>query len=228
MNTLYKKCRSAGLRPMHVAEVGVHLPEMSNVLDFIREGIRTTLVEPDPAMGRRIRTYFADQPLVTLHEVAASDEMGTIELVQRGPSTFMRQLALSPALANDQYTIRPEDCFTVAAVPFSQLDDGTIDLLSVDIEGGEWFVVKHLRSRPAVISLETHSKFYDNPFLPQILGWMARNQYRIWYKDDTDTVFIRTDAWPATVSETLRLRLTEGRLSTYRAWKRALRRLRGR
>ena len=43
-----------------------------------------------------------------------------------------------------------------------------IDLLSVDTEGCEWFVLQTLRSRPAVISIETHGGLYLNPHRDEI------------------------------------------------------------
>jgi len=46
MNTnLYRMTTEAGLTVEHVCEVGVYLPETSNVLNWIQEGVRTSLVE---------------------------------------------------------------------------------------------------------------------------------------------------------------------------------------
>jgi len=38
-------------------------------------------------------------------------------------------------------------------------------------------VLKHLVSRPKVISIETHGKYYLNPFLTEITQWMEREGY---------------------------------------------------
>ncbi len=46
---IYKKIKEKALTISHVCEVGVYLPYSSNIIDFINEGIPTTLVEPDPA-----------------------------------------------------------------------------------------------------------------------------------------------------------------------------------
>jgi hypothetical protein len=76
-------------------------------------------------------------------------------------------------------------------MPFDAIDDGSIDLLSIDVEGSEWYVLNTMRSRPTVISLETHGKTYRNPFLPQIRWWMSRNGYRLWYMERSDSVYVR-------------------------------------
>lgn len=194
-----------GFTPSHVAEVGVYLPEASNIYDFIQAGTRCTLVEPDPSSIEKIRRSFAANRNVTLHTVAVYDTNGKLELVHREASTFAADLASSPAIINDGYKIDNRDKFTVEAVTFDRIDDGTIDLLSVDTEGSEWFVIKHMKSRPAIISLETHGAAYVNHYLSEILAWMQQNNYRVWYKDKTDSVFARRDRIEVTFADRIRL-----------------------
>lgn len=192
-NKLYRKCKSGGLVIRHVCEVGVYMPETSNVIDFVNDGTRTSLVEPDPKSLEAIRRLFGDRKNVTVFPVAVFDHDGTIELVQRDASTFVSTLPSSPAMVNDHYTSKDEDRFAVECKTFDKIDDGTIDVLSVDIEGSEWYVVRALVSRPIVVSVETHGKKYTNPFMVEIAGWMKENGYEVWYKNNTDTVFARTD-----------------------------------
>jgi len=199
---LYEKVRSKNLAIKHVCEVGVWLPEMSNILDFIvKDKLRTTLVEPDPKSIAAIQTYFRDYPNVQLLPYAAFDHDGTLELVQRNASTFVSTLPHSPALVNDNYQIRQEDKFTVECRLFSKLDDATIDLLSVDTEGSEWYVINYLKSRPMVISVEMHGKSYLNPYYTEIADWMAREGYDKWYMDKTDIVYYRKGAFSITSAE---------------------------
>lgn len=191
MKLIYKKCLSRKFTPQHVSEVGVYLPETSNISDFISDGIRTTLVEASPKYAAEIELYYGDNLAVTLHAVAIADEDGTLELYQRGASTFLSNLAASPSVVNDKYVLQETDKIIVPAKRFDRIDDGKIDLLSIDIEGGEWFVLKHLVSRPAVISVETHGKYYINPFMIEITAWMKKNDYLVWYKDKSDTVYVK-------------------------------------
>lgn len=197
-----------GFAPAHVAEVGVYKPEASNVYGYIASGVRCTLVEADPRTAALIRERFAGFQNVTLHEVALCDHNGTVELIRREASTFIRALPGSPALVNDRYMIDGKDAFIAEAKTFDRIDDGTIDLLSIDIEGGEWFVIKHMRSRPAVLSIETHGAAYVNPFLGEILAWTSTNGYRPLYKTRTDTVFV-TNRIPVSYSDRLRLGAAE-------------------
>ena len=55
---LYRMLEKKGFRPTHVVEVGVWMPEMSNIFDYIEAGIRTTLVEPDHASFARIKELY--------------------------------------------------------------------------------------------------------------------------------------------------------------------------
>ncbi len=186
---LYRRCKSKGYKPTSVVEVGVYIPETSNVINYIEDGVKTLLVEADPRTVEKIRSRFGNLKNVTCQPVAVFDHNGSVKLVQRASSTFISSLK-SPAVVNDSYAIREEDEFEVQAVTFDTLDDGKIDLLSIDIEGAEWFVLKHMKSRPAVISIETHGKYYINPYLKEINHWVNSNSYKIWYRDKSDSVYI--------------------------------------
>jgi FkbM family methyltransferase len=225
---LYKKCSAKKITLRHICEVGVFMPEMSNILDFIlKDRLRTTLVEPDPKSIAAIRDYFHDYQNVCLLPYAVYDHHGVLELVQRDASTFVSTLPYSPAQVNDEYQIRKEDTFTVECRTFNELDDGTIDLLSVDTEGSEWYVIKELVSRPVIISVETHGKSYLNPFYGEIRDWMAANGYERWWLNKTDTVYRRKGAFPVSSAENFRLALMDVYVKFRRARKKLERVFRG-
>lgn len=211
MTRLYKKLLRKKIRFTHVCEVGVYYPETSNILDFIRQGIRATLVEADPESVEKIRNYFLNEN-VRIIPVAVWDDNGMISLSKARASTFVSLLPQSPARANDNYRVSDAETFTVAARKFSEIDDGSIDLLSADIEGAEWYVIKHLRSRPKIISVETHGKYYSNPYLPEILQWMKEHNYALWYKDNSDSVFVRKDVFLPQLRDKLETRLAEWKI----------------
>ncbi|MCX6140858.1 MAG: FkbM family methyltransferase [Candidatus Kapabacteria bacterium] len=188
-NTLYDSVAKAGLPVTHVCEVGVYLPETSNVLGWVYEGIRTTLVECDPIIVRTLKEHFGNHPHVSTIDVAVANEPGTLTLYRTGASTFGSNVSASPAQINDGYRPDDKDAFTARAVTFDSIDDGSIDILSIDIEGGEWNVLRHMISRPQIISIETHGKRYVNPFKAEIEQWMRDNGYGTWYTDATDTVY---------------------------------------
>ena len=225
---LYQKCSTKNITLRHICEVGVFMPEMSNILDFIvKDRLRTTLVEPDPKSIAAIREYFSAYPNVRLLPYAVYDHHGELELVQRNASTFVSTLPYSPAQINDDYHIRKEDRFSVECRTFDELDDGSIDLLSVDTEGSEWYVIKSLISRPAVISVETHGKSYLNPFYGEISAWMAANGYERWWLNKTDTVYYKKGVFAVSSAERFRLALMGTYVKIRRARKKAERFLRG-
>ncbi|MDR3366954.1 MAG: FkbM family methyltransferase [Prevotellaceae bacterium] len=219
MTKLYRNTTRIGIKPNKVAEVGVYKPETSNVIDYIEDGIAAVLVEPDPMSIRAIKERFAGYTNVNLHEIAIYDYCGKVELSQRMASTFISDLSQSPAIVNDKYFPVEEDKFTVECLTYDKVDDGQIDILSIDIEGAEWFVLKYMKSRPKVISVETHGKFYLNPFLTEIKRWMADNQYTAWFKNSSDSVYVRNDVYRVSSCDKIKLKLRELRL-----WLRRLKR----
>lgn len=198
---LYNKCKSKGLNIKHAAEVGVYLPETSNILKFIEDGIKATLVEADPDYVLKIKEYFKSFDQVRIYPFAVWDKSGYITLNKASSSSFVDELSASPAIVNDKYISDSESKITVEAKIFSEIDDGTIDLLSVDIEGGEWFVIKNLISKPDIISIETHWKNYTNPYIKEINDWMDKNGYKIWYIDKSDTVYYKDNLFTLTPLE---------------------------
>jgi FkbM family methyltransferase len=208
MTRIYEKLAPRNITFQHVCEVGVYIPETSNILDFINANVRATLVEADPEVAEKSRVVFKDKN-VRVYPVAVWDTKGTLKLSKAASSTFATDLPTSPALENDRYHISEALTFEVPCVQFSEIDDGTIDLLSIDIEGGEWYVLKHMRSRPKVLSIETHGKYYTNPFMPQITDWLRTQQYTLWYKDSSDSVYIKTGLFPVTLFDKLETQRAE-------------------
>jgi FkbM family methyltransferase len=220
---IYRKTKARGLSFKHVCEVGVYLPETSNILDYIRDGVKATLVEADPVTVEKIKDYFKDYS-IRLFPVAVWDTSGVLQLSKAAASTFATELKQSPAIVNDAYTVSKENTFEVPCKRFSEIDDGTIDLLSIDIEGGEWYVLKHLVSQPNVISVETHGKYYTNPFIKEISEWIEVRGYEVWYKDISDTVFVRKGLLSPGFADRLETSLAEWTI----AWKKLKGILKGR
>ena len=192
---LFNACKKQGLTFQHVAEIGMYYPETANTLDFIAQGCRATIVEADPLIATKIKEYFASQPGIELHQVAVWDKNEPVTLYRSNASTFIGKLENTPALVNDAYQFQEQDRFETSGVTFNTLDDGTIDLLVIDIEGADWFVLKYLVSRPLVISLEIQAGNYINPFMNEIKGWFETNGYQRWFLNDTDAVYYKKGAF---------------------------------
>ena len=206
MTTLYQRLKAKNVAFKHVCEVGVYVPTVSNIGDFIKDGTPATLVEADPDIAVEIESYFSGYD-IRVHPFAMWDFNGTLQLSKAAASTFVSALVSSPALENDGFQIKEETIFDVPCKRFSEIDTGNFDLLSIDIEGSEWYVLKYMISRPNVISVETHGKFYVNPFIKEIVQWMQDNEYVIWYKDRSDSVYIKRGFFKITALDKIALSL---------------------
>ncbi len=191
---IYCKCKQKALSINYVCEVGVYKPETSNVIDFIENGCTTDLVEADPENVQLITEKFARYDNVRIHAKAVYNREGKVKLSRAKASTFITELEQSPALINDSYVRNSENEFETDCVLFSSIDSGNFDLISIDVEGAEWYVLSEMISRPKVISIETHGKYYTNPFLKQIQSYMQENGYEVWYLDKSDTVYLHNSA----------------------------------
>lgn len=205
---IFRKVSSRFIPIQKVCEVGVYLPETSNIIDFIKQGKETILIEPEPNSIQAIKLYFRDYNNVTLFPIAIYKYNGTLTLSKAEASTFVSDLPTSPALTNDHYQIDDKKNIDVECKLFSDIDKGDIDLLSIDTEGSEWYVLSTMVSHPKIISIETHGKSYLNPFLKEIKNWLIENDYEIWFKDKSDSVFCRKGLINLSLKEKVSLQLT--------------------
>ncbi len=189
---IYLKVKEKNIETSIVCEVGVYLPETSNIIDFISDGKKTILVEPNPPAILAINNFFKDFSNIKLYPFAIY-------------KTFVSDLPASPALINDSYQQDSSKNVEVECRLFSEIDEGNIDLLSIDTEGCEWYVLETMISRPKVISIETHGKFYINPFMDKIANWALVNGYKIWFKDKSDTVYYKSDLFKVSIIEIMQL-----------------------
>ena len=215
-NSLYDRFSKKGFYPTHVAEVGVYHPETSTIYEYLQNDVRCTLVEPDPSSISLIKDKFKNNKHLTLYEVAIFDYNGYLELIKKDASSFVSEMEHSPARINDDVIINKADRFRVESKTFDQIDDGTIDLLSVDVEGCEWFVIKHMISQPHIISLETHGGIYINPYIKEILDWMSENKYVIYYKTKSDTIFVQKEKFEILFKDKLNLLISNILISSIR------------
>ncbi|MBT4123503.1 MAG: FkbM family methyltransferase [Candidatus Ruthia sp.] len=191
MTMLYKMIQKTDINYQHVVEIGVYKPETANTLGFIKEGTFCTLFEADPDTAKEIDKMFCKKYNVKIHSVALSSFKGTIKLYNAGASSFCETIDHSPAIAHDGKSKENLSHKEVQSEVFSTFDKGDIDILSIDIEGGEWDVINDMVSRPKVICIETQSRDYINPKIKELTQWLEDASYEIWFVDDTDTIFVK-------------------------------------
>lgn len=193
MNKLFEIYENEKLDVKVVCEVGVYYPETSKLREFIDKGIHAVLVEADPICVEKIKKFFLGKD-IKIFPFAVWDKEETVTLYRSQASTFLEGINESPAIVNDNYKLNKDDSFTIEAKLFSSMDEGNIDILSIDIEGAEWFVLKHLVSRPMLINIELRAGKYSNPYKNEIENWLKANNYKLLIHDDTDSIFYREDA----------------------------------
>jgi hypothetical protein len=191
MNKLTKKLKEKDYEPYHICEVGVWHPKTSNIKYYIEKDIKTLLIEPDSESIALIKKEWGCKKNLILKTFACTDFEGTIDLHKAGSSSFISSCNNSPAIVNDSFDIKKNISTKVDAKKFSSEDPGDIDLISIDTEGSEWFVIKNMLSRPNIISIETHGGYYINPYINEIKQWMTEYNYILWFKDNSDSVYIK-------------------------------------
>ena len=209
MNLLTKMLKKKNYSPSYVCEIGVWHPKTSNIKYYIEKDIKTLLIEPDPESIALIKKEWGSRKNLILKTFACTDFEGTINLHKAGSSSFVSCSKSSPALVNDSFDIDKNDSTKVDAKKFSSEDPGDINLISIDTEGSEWFVIKHMLSRPDVISIETHGGYYINPYIKEIKKWMDEYNYKIWFKDNSDSVYVKNHAIDINLYEILNLYLKD-------------------
>lgn len=181
-------------KPNIICEVGVHKPHDLRFKNFILdEEINFILVEANPRCYDLLKSEYSF-PNVKIFNNAICDFNGKIKLYNRGSdldaSAFIDGLPYSPAIINDNYNKYEADSIICDGITFDKIDTGNIDILTIDIEGAEWFVLKYLKSLPKLICIETHGSNYINPYMNLILEWMHNNNYSEAIKDQSDTIYL--------------------------------------
>lgn len=133
------------------------------------------LFEPAVSYYKGIEQAVKQWPNVQFHNIAIYDYNGRCKFIENQQTSFIEGIN-SPYV---QFGIHSGKHGSCKCAKLSEFDKGNIDLLLLDMEGAEWFALKHLISRPKEIIVETQlDKSYKNPYLKEINQWMKTNGYR--------------------------------------------------
>jgi FkbM family methyltransferase len=185
---------AAGVTIRRAAEIGVFKYEVSVIKELADSGVPSDFYEPVPKFCDEIERELKGLANARLHRFALSDSNGSLDLYLAGDvgaSTYAANLSASPALLNDNFKPNDRVKVTVECRDFREVDPGDYDLVSLDVEGAEWPIVRRMKSRPSILSIETHFRKYKNPHLAEILAWCTENGYGIWYLTRSDTIFFK-------------------------------------
>ena len=120
---------------------------------------------------------------------------------------------------SDRFKIISEEIFVSQSIDTEIKKFPQPDFIKIDTEGSEWYVIKHMSSRPDVISIETHGGYYVNPYIREIKKWMDDYNYKLWFKDNSDSVYVKKDVIKINYDELLFLLLKNVHLSIRRSVK---------
>ena len=190
---VFTMLRSLGFSIKRAAEIGVYSFETSNLRPLIEKGVICDLYEAIPDYANQIKIDVASYKNTSVFNFAVADFDGVMPMCLAGASTFSKNQNQSPAINHDNYKIDEARTVLVDCKSFSKIDPGDYDFISIDVEGGEFLVLKEMRSRPIALNIETQSRDYVNPYLGSITDWMVENHYKVWFRNDTDTLFVRND-----------------------------------
>lgn len=194
MSKLYDLCKKLNLKPKHVVEVGVWLPQDSQCLAFCVDiDCHVDLFEPLSEAICRITQHLKSNSTLFKFGIYDYDGEATL-MIPDGSSACASASAYidginSPSLVNDkQKHFRKE---TIQVRKFGQFDNGTIDVISLDCEGCEWFTLKNMISRPEIISVEMGDpcRDYNNPFTKDIENWLNFHGYVQIAQDKADKIY---------------------------------------
>lgn len=168
--------KHCGPGPIHVGEVAVFSPALSQVAPFVNDPeARLFLVEPLPNRAEVLR---AEWPDAVLHQVAVMPYRGEVRMHRYRGASYVEGVP-SPATTIPRLRRAGPDAI-VPCCPFEDIDPGDLDALNVDVEGSEWNVFQTMKSRPKAIQVEWwHIRTdYEVPYGDRILDWLVTNGYR--------------------------------------------------
>lgn len=175
-----------------VYEVGVGSLNSCRTKHFWGQGIECHLFEPNPEYYKDLVKAAENHSNVNIYDIALSAFKGSSSLYLANDCSFIDGIDSPVTIQNstkDKY--KDWDKIEVKTDIISNYDKGNIDLLLLDTEGAEWFVLNDLKSRPINIVVETHIPInnppYLNRYIDKILFWMWQNEYSLIGKDKTNS-----------------------------------------
>lgn len=203
-NRVYNIAKEFKLKCDTVFEVGVYIPEQSQSIGFINDGSKCVMFEPLPNICSLLRKHFSNNKNVVIHQIAIGEKTGVQKLylsdVWEQSATLNLFENSSPLMTTNGWNSGIENLksIDVSVGEFKDYDSGDIDILIVDAEGSEWFVIKDMVSRPQLISLEVGNSIgtvhnYTNYYLKDIELWMKNNGYEFYERCGDDVYYIRRD-----------------------------------
>lgn len=174
----------------HLMEIGCE--RKASLHKFLNSENHLDIIECNPRHLSEIQKEYGDVPNVKIHPYAMWHTAGRVSFNIAGASSYVDGVENPPCVVNDNFYPEnsPDWKVEVEARTFDEFDDGTIDIMDLDIEGAEWYVIQKMISRPKVIIVEMEWKNYVNPFYKEISDWMSQNYY-VEFNKEAAAIFYR-------------------------------------
>lgn len=176
--------------PKRVADVGIYCPEACETMAFVQDlQCEVVMFEPQPEGFAALKEEFGGLANVTLHNVALVDVAGPA-LLHRPKDRCVGDAFIHGAVTPGH---RHRDTVMVEGRWFSDYDDGSFDLVQIDVEGADWWVIKHMVSRPKILVVEWKipKLKWANACQREINEWAKANGYTGQPFASNDRAFIR-------------------------------------
>jgi FkbM family methyltransferase len=181
-------------RPRVVFEVGCgNLNETRSFYLWKDSTIDFFLFEPNKNFYHELMRAGGRFRNVHLFNCAILDKEDELELVDHGSCGYLKNFPGAPIVNNIGYPPPDLDIiYNVKVFPINIFDMGNIDVLYIDTEGTEYFVLKTLISQPSVINIEMEVDGNKNPHYDEIMQWMQMNRYMFGGKCGNDFIWHKT------------------------------------
>ena len=196
LNDIVSICDLIKFTPKKIIEIGVGTTDGVQSLEFLLNGAEGILFEPHPSFYKELEVDLSRYPNIQVLNKGIYKESGIQKFYDKWACTFIGNMyEHSGAKIQDNYTMDEKDSFFCAVDTIDNYDNGDIDLLCMDCESCEWFVLEKLKSRPTVIQIETHSVYSNyHPFnIKEIENWFKTNDYEVIANNESDCVYVKSE-----------------------------------
>lgn len=187
-------------------EVGAFDGEYVSNTSFLADlGWYGHYIEPIPDYFNKCQIRHQPNTNTQVHNMAIGNKKDTVRINVSGALSSIDQVATEKFKNLDwAKNLITDDEIEVSQITLNQfLEDKKVDqafeILSVDVEGYELNVLKGFDIdywKPKMVIIELHDQNHDYkemwPKMNKIVRYMEKAEYRVIYKDFTNTVYVRT------------------------------------
>jgi FkbM family methyltransferase len=185
-------CSFLNFHPQFIVQVGAANEGRHENHDIFMAASKVLLFEPNPKFYQELLKNYGQYPQITIYNIGIYKEPGKFKFFDVWACTYLAELEKPAVKEINNYKEKEEDAFYANCALFNGFDNGKIEMLLLDCEGCEWFILEDLKSRPVIISVETHCTHnnYKHPDSDKIFAWMTINNYVLLAHNESDSVFI--------------------------------------